>query len=158
MKRVVTGLDAEGRSTVASVEPVEGMGVWEADVSQAPSWVVGRGKLMGFEPDPGHVKIIAVTFPPADHRQADGASSGAAIGLHKTRSIDVILVREPLMLILETGEVALDAGDVVIQQATMHDWRNPGSRPARLFGVSWGVGGPDEPSDRTSVNAGSQPV
>jgi hypothetical protein len=53
MKRVVTGLDAQGRSTVASAEPVEGMDVWEADISQAPSWVAGRGKLMGFEPDPG---------------------------------------------------------------------------------------------------------
>lgn len=154
MKRVVTGLDAEGRSTVAVIEPVEGMDVWEADISQAPSWVVGRGRLMGFEPDPGHVKIMAVTFPPADHQQADEASSGAATGLHKTRSIDVILVREPLMLILETGEVALDAGDVVIQQATMHDWRNPGPQPARLFGFSWGVSGPDELSDQASVSAG----
>jgi hypothetical protein len=140
VKRIVTGLDEGGRSAVISVEAIDDLEVWEADLAAAPQWVTGRGKLMPFEPDTGHVKVMAVTFPPHD---GDASAEGAASGLHKTRSIDVILVREPLILILESGEVSLDAGDVVVQQGTVHDWRNAGSGPARLFGFSWGIAGAD---------------
>jgi hypothetical protein len=142
VKRIVTGLDDRGNSTVVSVDQINDVDVWEADLSATPPWVTGRGKLMGFEPDTGKVKVMSVTFSPGEGAAAD---SGAASGLHKTRSIDVILVREPLILILESGEVSLDGGDVVVQQGTMHDWRNPGDEPARLFGFSWGIAGPEEP-------------
>jgi hypothetical protein len=147
MRRIVTGLDENGLSTVESSDEIDGMDVWEAEVSAAPAWVHGVGKLMPFEPDAGQVKVMSVTFPPEtnDPGAVTEREEGTATGLHKTRSVDVILVREPMVLILETGEVEIAAGDVVIQQATMHDWRNPGNEPARMLGFSWGVAGHVEP-------------
>jgi quercetin dioxygenase-like cupin family protein len=41
---------------------------------------------------------------------------------------------------LDDGEtVALKAGDVVIQNATRHAWRNPGTKPATLIFVLIGA-------------------
>jgi len=137
MQKIVTGLNEAGESTVVSREAIDGVDVWEAAVTDAPEWITGHGKLMDFEPEEGWVKCMAVTFPPAGEEKP--ADDETATGLHKTRTIDVILVRDPMVLILEEGEFEIEAGDVVVQRGTMHDWRNPGDRPAQMLGFSYGV-------------------
>jgi len=104
-------------------------------------------------PPPGGSLLQIVTFPPAANR-SHGAGDPKAIaeeyrarlpglaesferdgsGMHATASIDyAILLDGELWLELDDGEtVHLHAGDIVIQQATRHCWRNKGERPATI--------------------------
>ena len=56
--------------------------------------------------------------------------------MHKTSSTDVIvLLRGSVTLLMDDGEVTLQPGDSVVQQATNHGWVNHGAEPALLLAV-----------------------
>ena len=141
MRRIVTGLNAAGQSAVVSIEQIEGMQVWSADTAATPAWMEGHGRFFPFEPQAGWINCLYVEMPPesADDREQGGGTDGPVKGLHKTRSIDIVYFLDPVVLLLEEGEVPIEAGDVLVQQGTMHDFRNPGEGPARLLGFAWGV-------------------
>jgi uncharacterized cupin superfamily protein len=53
--------------------------------------------------------------------------------MQKTRTLDLCCVTEgEVVLVLDTQEVRLAAGDVVIQRGTNHAWSNRSGRPARI--------------------------
>lgn len=65
---------------------------------------------------------------------------GAEIPMHRGESLDYnIVIEGEFELILDSGEVKmLQRGDVNIQRATAHKWRNVsggGTAPGRLFSV-----------------------
>ncbi|KAF4865025.1 hypothetical protein CGCSCA1_v014050 [Colletotrichum siamense] len=70
--------------------------------------------------------IRAVEFPP--HSQGHN---------HRTASLDYGIVMEgELELLLEDeSRTNLRAGDIVVQQATMHQWNNVSDKPARIIFV-----------------------
>ena len=54
-------------------------------------------------------------------------------GMHTTRTIDYgIVLSGEIDLELDEGEVHLEAGDVVVQRATRHAWRNRGTQPCTI--------------------------
>jgi uncharacterized cupin superfamily protein len=94
-----------------------------------------------------------VTFPPDDMWQnkvgsADVQAFFAAMGspgastyspkaphpyMQKTRSLDFCIVIEgEIVLVLDTQEVQLKAGEIVVQRGTNHAWSNRSSKPALL--------------------------
>lgn len=61
---------------------------------------------------------------------------GAEVDLHATETLDyVVVVSGELTLVLPDDEVALRAGDVVVQQATTHGWANRSSEPCVIAAV-----------------------
>jgi hypothetical protein len=51
--------------------------------------------------------------------------------MQQTRTLDLCVVLEgDITLVLDTAELALTAGDTVVQRATRHAWSNRSSRPA----------------------------
>jgi hypothetical protein len=72
----------------------------------------------------------------ADTFERDGSQ------MHVTQTVDyAILLDGELWLELDDGEmVHLVAGDIVVQQATRHGWRNKGERPATIAFVMLGAG------------------
>ena len=72
----------------------------------------------------------------ADTFERDGSQ------MHVTQTVDyAILLDGELWLELDDGEtVHLVAGDVVVQQATRHGWRNKGEHPATIAFVMLGAG------------------
>ena len=101
-----------------------------------------------------------VTFPPAAWRAANTADPKAIAQeylarlpglaeaferdgsqMHATPTIDYALVLDgELWLELDDGEtVHLFAGDIVVQQATRHGWRNKGQHPATIAFVMLGA-------------------
>ncbi len=51
---------------------------------------------------------------------------GYACDAHRTKSLDYgIVVEGSVDMVLESGVTRLSRGDVVVQRATMHLWRNP---------------------------------
>ncbi|GLU33231.1 cupin domain-containing protein [Trinickia caryophylli] len=56
--------------------------------------------------------------------------------MHRTESIDYgVVVEGEMTLILDTGEVELAQGDVVIQRGTNHAWANRSGRSCRMLFV-----------------------
>lgn len=71
----------------------------------------------------------------ADTFERDGSQ------MHVTLTVDyAILLDGELWLELDDGEtVHLSAGDIVVQQATRHGWRNKGEHPATIAFVMLGA-------------------
>jgi hypothetical protein len=109
-------------------------------------------------PRPGGTCFVIVRFPPDDLlRDVDPAAADAEHrvaspglaelfepdnpGMHVTGSVDYVLVLDgTIWLDLDDGNlVRLGPGEVVIQNATRHAWRNLGDQPATLAVVHVGV-------------------
>src|SRR4030095_16483407 len=82
--------------------------------------------------DPDHAREVFAAMGNA------GASTFGRGGrhpmMHRTETIDYAIVLEgEITLFLGDEEVALKAGDVVIQRGTNHAWSNRSSKPARML-------------------------
>lgn len=172
IRRVVTGLDVEGRSAIISDKPaprthdfaaIPGFSntvVWAmADsAASAPAPADITPTLRSLMPGPGGSALTIVQFPPSavfasiDPVAAAAEEAEALPGLadtfdpdmpgyHTTQTVDYqIVLSGQLLLSLETGEpTLLQAGDVIIQNATKHAWSNPSTEPAVLAAVSLGI-------------------
>ncbi len=168
-RRVVTGHTASGKSTVLFDGPVpEGpvardRFVWTtgatpadnrgaADAAQAPHRL---------EPPANGSVFRVVEFPPesalppmsaaekraffddlfgsmgASHCRVDTTRSP---GMHKTSTVDyVIVLRGAVTMVLDEGEVTLEAGDLVVQRGTNHDWVVRGSEPCLIAAIMLGA-------------------
>lgn len=142
MRRVVTAVREDGKSYVASDADIPDAGlIWDADPTDSQKWIDAIDPNVAFgmmQPKPGGAKWVLAELPPgtgmakADHG-LDGMDQD---GFHVTRTIDYIYVIDAgVVLGLDEGEVVLGSGDVVIQQATRHAWRNPCDHPVRFIDV-----------------------
>jgi mannose-6-phosphate isomerase-like protein (cupin superfamily) len=133
--------------------------IWSTDGSPADS-TDPTAALQSVIPAPGESVMLVVDLAPDavmaspdfDPEQAfaeQGAASPGLVelfepenpGFHTTPTIDYfILLDGELHLELDNGEERLvKAGDVVIQNATRHRWRNETDRPARFAVVLVGA-------------------
>ena len=62
-----------------------------------------------------------------------GAKPARHPGMHRTRSIDyAIVLAGEIDMLLDDSDVHLKAGDVLVQQGTIHAWVNRGKEPCRI--------------------------
>ena len=155
-RRVVAGLDENGKSTIVSDGFTETRLVTDAfilnqiwQVPVCPPHVDDENTL-GPEalipPPPNGFTHVLATFPPdsswsynPDGYEASMAAAGAAgsyvesdadPGMHQTDTVDIItIVSGECVVVLETGETTLRAGDTFIQRGTKHAWRVSGDVP-----------------------------
>ena len=156
VRRVVAGLDENGRSTIVSDGFTETRLVTDAfvlnqiwQVKECPPHVNDENTL-GTEavipPPPSGFTHVLATFPPdssweygSSGYEAAMAAAGAADshvddnvdpGMHQTDSVDIIyIVSGECVVILEEAETVLRAGDTFIQRGTKHAWRVTGTEP-----------------------------
>lgn len=143
MKRVVTATHEDGTSYVISVDELESGDphtLWEFDPADL------AGTLASIDPSitadwigpqaPGGIILRYTPFKPeaeATHVVRPGIDEN---GFHTSRTIDFDLVLEgELTLVLDTERVRLEAGDVVVQQATRHAWKNEGETTSIMLAV-----------------------
>jgi quercetin dioxygenase-like cupin family protein len=125
-RRVVTGLDAGGRSAVVIDGPIPAMNA----MSAALAWRCGIPADNSGNEDPvapyaiemlhsGDANFAICQFPP-----------GAEAYMHATDTVDYLVVLSgEVTLVLEKGEARLKAGDIVVDRGVMHGWRNDGAQP-----------------------------
>lgn len=158
-RRVVTAIDAEGRSyfkhdglTPAHLELGQFLNdeIW-VDDPQRPDPEARHDPVavdvVHLEPPPGGSCLRIFTFLPETDaaydpevlaRVADRFDTGDAMepdnpGMHTTATIDYgIVLSGRITLELDTGSVDLEAGDVVVQRATRHAWHNRSSAPCTM--------------------------
>ncbi|MGC1237681.1 MAG: cupin domain-containing protein [Acidimicrobiales bacterium] len=85
----------------------------------------------------GGSRWLFVVIPPYSEPRPTAVRQGVdEDGWHTTPTIDFdYLLDGELDLLLDHDTVRLQKGDVVIQQATRHAWRNPGSQSAVLLAL-----------------------
>ncbi len=147
VRRVVTGVDAEGRSTVISDGDAFGgdawAEVWVSDPALGLDAVVDpHAGPLALEPPPGGTAWRVFEVPPDAvlrerlARTASGIPGMEPDGFHTTSTVDYVMVLEgEIALELDTGEVGLCPGDCVVQRGTRHAWRNRSDRPVRMVAV-----------------------
>ncbi|TWT13603.1 cupin domain-containing protein [Reyranella sp. CPCC 100927] len=108
-------------------------------------------QIAGLLPPKGGTVLRIIDFPaePADGAARDaalkatfrdlygdaqhGSDKSAHPGMHETPTVDYALVLAgTIIAIMETGELEMNAGDVLVQRGTMHAWANRSSQPARM--------------------------
>jgi hypothetical protein len=164
MRRVVCGPDADGRSAIvsdtnaASVERAGGTiltDLWRVEALPAHHGDDDSIGEIGVAPPLGGAVVRMCTFPPdseIDMEAFDAAMreiygpqqpvgpSGAAHGMHRTETVDVVtLLSGELYAVLETAETLLHPGDSLIQRGTVHAWSNRSNRPATVISVMMGA-------------------
>lgn len=159
-RRVVTGNDTSGRSTFIHDGPTPGhldLGIaandeiWVDDPARPdPSGAKDPVAVERFhlEPPAGGSTFRVFTFQPESARPDEVGEALAAAasrfetgdameaddpGMHTTRTIDYgVVLSGEIDLELDSGEVHLRPGDVVVQRGTRHAWRNRGSEPCKM--------------------------
>lgn len=159
VRRVLTGHDAHGRSTIIAdglapnvkeMPSFPGLALtdlWET--TSAPADNAGHAdaaaRPIHLEPPKNGTIFRIVEFPPDATRPqgSDGRAGFAAIGaahaqdkrssdpmMHKTGTVDYIVVlKGEMYAVLDEGETLLRPGDVFIQRGTNHSWSVRGSEP-----------------------------
>ena len=111
VRRVVTAHDANGKSKVA--------------LDETCANVISRR--------PGHESCVVWTGPDGTIFRVVEYQPGVAPRMHRTETIDyAVVISGEIEMRLDIGSVRLRAGDVLVQQATLHDWINRGSVPCRI--------------------------
>jgi mannose-6-phosphate isomerase-like protein (cupin superfamily) len=155
VRRVVTGIDAQGRSVVCSDDSAR----VELHFDHLPGFAITRlwctdrtppaldGEDLTLQPwqlqppDAGlNWQIIerppeSADMPATQRRGADGRPL-MGTGQHATDTLDLILILSgEVWLTVGDDEVHLRAGDTVVQRATDHRWRNRGTVPCVMLAL-----------------------
>lgn len=126
-RRVVTGLDGQGRSTVVIDGPVPHSGsmtaalVWRTDGHPADN-AGNADPVAPYEVEMLHTRgsnFAICEFKPKTPEI-----------MHATDTIDyLVILSGRVTLVLEEGEADLGPGDLVVDRGVVHGWRNPHEEP-----------------------------
>jgi quercetin dioxygenase-like cupin family protein len=133
MRRVVTGLNAEGQSCVIIdgeiARPAQTSNfVWQSSLpadnsGQADAAATPFG-IAAVHHDGSN--FLLIEFAP-----------GTVPGMHVTDTLDYfVMLSGHVTLELETGAVTLSPGDFVVNRGVMHGWRNDGPAAAVLAAMT----------------------
>ena len=165
VRRVLTGHDADGRSTfiadgiapnMKEMPSFPGLALtdlWETTGAPASNegYADAADRPIKLEPPARGTIVRIVEFPPDANRPKgnDGREGFKAIGashvqdkrssdpmMHKTSTVDYIIVlKGEIYAVMETGEKLLRAGDILVQRGTNHSWSVRGSEPCIVAAV-----------------------
>lgn len=144
-RRVVTGVDANGKSTVVmdglvppgsryDIPGARGHAMWRVapgpvDLEDATDPMESFSLDEDWYPPLGGATVVLITWEP-----------GFEYPMHATDSLDVgLIVSGRVELVLESGTTMPGPGECVVQRGTAHGWRVVGDEPLTLFGVMLGA-------------------
>jgi len=123
-RRVITGLDSDGRSSIL-IDGPSSMVIWSTagTLADNSSTEDAGGGTFRF-PASGTLFVFSDFAP------------GGGSPMHATDTIDyIVVVSGEVVFITETGETRLRAGDVLVDRGSMHAWRNDSDKPCRIMNV-----------------------
>ena len=160
-RRIVTGIDSEGRSFfqedgetpgyldlgafideeiwiddpgAAEIEYVDPASAEKFDL--VPPQGGSRARIFTFMPDKGQSYDPEVISKAAQRFNTGEAMDPENPGMHTTATIDYgIVLSGNITLELDEGSRKLGPGDIVVQRATAHAWRNYSDQPCTMLFV-----------------------
>jgi mannose-6-phosphate isomerase-like protein (cupin superfamily) len=156
-RRVITGVDENGRSTIVDDELTPRRAtapafticdIWETQALPIPmDTPAAVGEVSIYPPKTGFTFRVC-TFPPdseydkaaaykesLDALQGGGTYRGESEipGMHIHDTLDIVtVVSGELHIVLETGETLLRQGDSVVVRGVLHSWSNKTDKPVVL--------------------------
>lgn len=150
-RRVVTGLDGDGRSTIVSDGPVPTVAQWKHTPEEIKRFPFVDGiegnEVWIFDHLPSDARDtsdpLLGNLPHNDRPPAGGAiarvhrfAPGVVFPMHATPTVDLhIIISGKMSLDLEADSAVLGAGDIVVQRQTRHSWRVVGNEPCVFVAV-----------------------
>jgi mannose-6-phosphate isomerase-like protein (cupin superfamily) len=163
-RRVITGVDGKGRSTVIGDEDTPRRAtapafticdIWETSYLPVPmDTPAAAGEVSIYPPKTGFTFRVC-TFPPDSEYDKEAAykeslealqggdtflSDSHLPGMHVHDTLDIVtVVSGELHIVLETGETLLRQGDSVIVRGVVHSWSNKTDEPVVLTSLMMGA-------------------
>jgi quercetin dioxygenase-like cupin family protein len=131
VRRVVTGHDAKGKAVVKSDRIMDNLVVSRPGSTWANLWTT-EGTIDNNDETDGALRPVATSHDDGTVFRVVRYDPGVARRNHRTDSLDYgILLSGELDMELDDGVVVhLNAGDVVVQRGTIHNWANNSKEPA----------------------------
>lgn len=127
-RRIVTGLDSQGRSCVIIDGPSDEAAWSTGETPVDNCGTADRGGKFSFGIPRGGTSFIAIEMTPGQ-----GVDDP---GMHASNTIDYLaVVKGEVVLVTESGVVTCRQGDMIVDRGVLHGWRNIGDEPALLVGV-----------------------
>ena len=156
-RRVVTGLDDKGRSSIVSdglaesrlaTEAFTRSVIWQATSVPTPAMAENAlGDEAVVAPPARGYSYVITSFPPDSEwdyeagyakalADAGVADEGGTPGMHQTDTIDIVtVISGEVWAVVETGETLMKPGDTLVQRGTRHAWRNRSDSPCVIASV-----------------------
>lgn len=134
IRRVVTGFDDDGRSTIERDDRGRSVQLGET-IRYTEVWppAAAGGDAGTIEPQPGGMsfRICELRSDP----DAAGRPDGDPAGMHATATTDFLLILSGrlTMTLGDGSQLDLSPGDTVVQRCTEHAWTVPGPEPCQLL-------------------------
>jgi cupin domain len=129
IRRVVTGRNAQGKSFIVSDEMVDVGSVWTTKPEQ-PIGAGPAGEPLQVSRATGETRFFFATIQPSRDPKP---SLENRLGFHLTPGIAYcLMLTGEIVFLVDTQEVRVRAGDLVIERNTLHSWRNEGTIPVTM--------------------------
>jgi len=147
-RRIVTGHTLEGKSTVLDdssmplLEADSAVGARQEDRAGAASAVIWttRGPVNNDDPADTALREVGTAEDDGTVFRIMQYAPGVAPRHHRTNSIDhAVVMSGSIDMELDDQTVRLNAGDVLVQRGTMHNWVNNGTEPCVIAFVLIGA-------------------
>ncbi len=127
LRRVVTGLDADGRSAVIIDGEIPRFSAMSAALAWRTEATPADNSGSADTVVPYAVELL---HTPGSNFAVCAFPAGAREIMHATDTIDYLVVLSGrVTLVLEAGEAELGPGDLVVDRGVLHGWRNPHDEP-----------------------------
>jgi len=141
VRRVVTGHNENGKAIVTIDEPFKKINTMRSGNSAATFWITDDMPAeVDVSNDPAERDIDIEPPERGTVFRMLELLPGKAPFMHRTNTVDYVVVvsGECVMLLDEGEEVAMKAGDVMVQNATWHGWANRTDEPCQIVFVLTG--------------------
>lgn len=128
IRRVVTGHDENGKAVVAIDEQCRNVHSGRARHEACVVWSTGSFPSDNDASGDGGLRSVGFTDPNGTVFRIVRYEPGVAARMHRTESIDyAVVISGEIDMELDGRTVHLDAGDVLVQRGTIHNWVNRGT-------------------------------
>jgi hypothetical protein len=130
VRRVVTGLKADGKSYIAIDDQVPATGIFSTTVD-APIGAAPAGESRQVNKATSETRLFVAAIPPSKDPKPNLTNR---LGFHETPGIAYcFILNGELAFLTDTQETKVKAGDVIVERHTWHSWRNEGSEPVSML-------------------------
>jgi mannose-6-phosphate isomerase-like protein (cupin superfamily) len=133
MRRIVTALNAEGKSYIASDGPVDANDLWKGTPDR-PLGVAGENEPPGVTHATGQSRCFVAAIQPSKDPKPTMSNR---LGYHRGNGVSHCLILDgDLVFMVDTQETIVRPGDLIVERNTLHSWRNEGTQPVSMFIVT----------------------
>jgi len=133
VRRVITGHDASGRAIVKIDEVSNNLFTGRPGATACNVWTTEGFPVNNDGEADGSLRKVGTTLKRGTIFRIIEFAPGLAARNHRTDSIDyIVVISGEIDMELDDSLVHLQAGDVMVQRGTIHNWVNRGTAPCVL--------------------------